>query len=118
MLARAAATEIRPGYQNRRLLKTRLRQHELVIALIPPVVEEPRRQSAAYDGFQKLLRDYLIGIHVRPIQRCHDSGEILERLHCHESDPYLLTNANPVRTAADSDFCGGMLAASHPHTLA
>src|SRR6266851_4210625 len=81
MLARAAASKVFARHQYRRLLETRLLEHELAVRLMTPVVKKSRAETAAHHRLEKLLRDYLVGIDIGTIQRSDQAGEIFERLH-------------------------------------
>src|ERR1043165_590651 len=79
MLARRAATEILIRYEYRRALVTRLVQHKRRIRT--PVVKQKLPKPRALDAFQELLRNNLIRIDIRAIERRHESRMFLECVH-------------------------------------
>ena len=54
---------------------------QLEFRILAPVEEEEFAEAAALDPLQELLRDDLVGIHVRPVE--HDCGgrDGAERIH-------------------------------------
>ncbi len=57
----------------------RLVQHE--IPTRPPVEEKKRPIAGPFDPLQELLRDDLVGIDIRAIQRRHPAGNLRDRIH-------------------------------------
>ena len=95
MFAAGAAAEVVPRQQNGAALIAGLVQHEirvqgalavvgvrLAFVQITVLVEQVHAETAAFDGFQELLGDDEIGVHIGPIQRHHDAFMSLELFHC------------------------------------
>src|SRR5262249_45350625 len=79
MLARRPATEILARHQYRRTLITRLVENKRRI--VTPVVKKKLPKPRALDAFQKLLRNNLIRINIRAIQRRDQSGMFTKWFH-------------------------------------
>src|SRR5437660_1013186 len=119
MLARRSATEIFAHQQHRSALVSRLVKHEIRIAQplrtvlpwlarveIAPLVEQIRTESAALDGFQELLRQDGVRIHIGTVNRRHQPIEYCEGLHADFSCSTVLTSTKCPATAAAAAICG------------
>src|SRR5688572_850277 len=69
MLARRAAAEVLAREKDRRALEARLVEHEL--AVLAPFGEKAFAEAGALDRSEVLLRDDLVGIDVRAVERHH-----------------------------------------------
>ena len=85
VLARAAATEVGAGDQNRRAGRLRTIELELgigrAVRAVAPIEEQRRPEAGALDPFEKLLRNDLVGVDVRAWQCDGATGVRGEGLH-------------------------------------
>ena len=85
MFAAGSAAEVSACQQNRGPADGRSIQFERrvggPVVLIPPVEEQKLSEAGALDPLEKLLRDDLIGIHVRSVHHGDNARVLSERLH-------------------------------------
>ena len=78
MLARRAAAEVAPGDEDGRASVARLVQDERgvgrAVRRVAPVVEEELAEARPLHALEELLRDDLIRVNVRAVERGRDAG--------------------------------------------
>ena len=85
MLAAGTTAKIVTSYQNFSLPVGGLVKHKFshfaAIAVIAHFVEQIFTEARPFDRFQKLFRDYHIGIDIQNIQRRRHAGQLIKFLH-------------------------------------
>src|SRR6185503_5593234 len=85
MFARRTATEILTGYQDRGTAITRFVQDKRIVSfsarLETPIVKQELPETGAFNSFEELFGNDLIGIDVCPVERNNRAGMCAKRFH-------------------------------------